>query len=64
MTKKEKAYIQERANQFFQWAKEEEMDARRSNDPIEKEYHNDQASKNYSAGNACENLIIDLEMGV
>ena len=61
MKKKELQFIQQKIDQYLNWSKEEEKEARTAETTEEKDYHLFQARLNDSAANALENLLIDLE---
>lgn len=60
MTKKECAYIEARANQFFRWGEEELEEAEKAETPEEHNYHFLQATLNACAGNALMNVLSEI----
>lgn len=60
MTKKEIAFIERRAGEFFRWAREEREAADVSRDTEERQGHLSQANINDCAGNTLINLLADL----
>lgn len=60
MTKKERAYIQAKANRFGKWYEEEIKEARKAQDAEETEEHYVQARMNSAIQNALENLLAEL----
>lgn len=61
MTRKEKAFIQEKAARFEMWAKQEEDEARLSSDREERDEHYYQAALNRTSADTLMNLLADLE---
>lgn len=61
MTKREKAYMRERANKYFKWYLEEGRKGMKANDPEEKAHHQIQARLNWNTYNAFEQLIDEME---
>ena len=64
MTKKEKAYILAKAEQYLAWAKQERMEAKTSSDPEEREEHYQQEAINSASADALYNLLAELLEGV
>lgn len=64
MTKKEKAYILAKAEQYLTWAKQERMEAKTSSDPEEREDHYQQEAMNSASADALYNLLAELLEGV
>lgn len=61
MTAKERSYIQVLMNQCEAWSREEETEARRSDDPEEKALHTREAMKHSSAALVLERVLEHLE---
>lgn len=61
MTAKERSYIQALMNQHETWSREEETEARRSDDPEEKALHTREAMKHSSAALVLERVLEHLE---
>lgn len=60
MTKKEIRYIQKRITQYYGWAKEEEKEARNSQDKQEREEHYLQYKLNCTAAEALDHILTEL----
>lgn len=60
MTKKEKAYVQEKIAQYKKWAAEEAAEARHAADRGEMDEHRLQERLNESAAEALELLLSEL----
>lgn len=63
MTKKERAYIENKAAQFRKWAKEEAEAARKASDTEEKEELYLQSRLNDASAESLEHILIELEQG-
>ena len=61
MTKKERAYIEKKAEQYRKWAKEEAEAAKRTSDNEEKEERYLQSRINDAAGEALEHILTEIE---
>ena len=61
MTAKERKYIQALMNQHEAWSREEETEARHSDDPEEKALHTREAMKHSSAALVLERVLDHLE---
>ena len=62
MTKKEKAHIQAKIEQYRKWAAEEKEEAKRAADENEKEEHRLQERLNDSAADTLSLLLSELEL--
>ncbi len=60
MTKKERMYIETLIQQLRYWEKEEDEEAKNAIEPEEKEYHWNEADKNFVAANTLQNLLDHL----
>lgn len=61
MTARERKYIQALMNQHETWSREEETEARKSDDPEEKALHTREAMKHSSAALVLERVLEHLE---
>ena len=61
MTVRERKYIETQIVQFERWCKNEQEEARRSDDQEEKDEHYDQAKLHGSAADALNSLLICLK---
>ena len=60
MTKAEKAYIEKRSEQFWNWGREERNEAAKAQTAEEREEHLLQARLNECASNTLDNLLVEF----